>query len=214
MVTNSSFQPTASAPTESSVYLLPSFRYIPSISNKPSDVETFVKAFLKPTELHSAHNVLSTVQKDVLTRDPTLETQFADIRDVDEILVLICGHGGRDERCGIMGPLLRSEFQEKLQKRGIHVTPQAPEEQLKDQDIKSARVGLISHIGGHKYAGNVIIYIPPSLKDNALAGTGIWYGRVAPEHVEGIIDETIFGGRVIRDMFRGGIKKGGEILRL
>jgi len=31
---------------------------------------------------------------------------------------------------------------------------------------------LISHIGGHKYAGNVIVY--PS---------GTWYGRVTPCHV-------------------------------
>merc|ERR1711964_469984 len=28
----------------------------------------------------------------------------------------------------------------------------------------SARVGLISHIGGHKFAGNVILYIPPGAK--------------------------------------------------
>ncbi|KAF2811809.1 sucrose cleavage family protein [Mytilinidion resinicola] len=211
LVTNSSFQPSTSAPTETSVYLLPSFRYIPSISIEPSVVETFVKGFLKPTKLHSAHNVLSETQKEVLTRDSALETQFANVRDVNEILVLICGHGGRDERCGIMGPLLRSEFEEKLQKRGIRIGSPPLED---GQDTKSARVGLISHIGGHKFAGNVIIYIPPSLQGNTLAGTGIWYGRVAPEHVEGIVDETIFGGRVIRDMFRGGIKQGGELLRL
>ncbi|KAF2491373.1 hypothetical protein BU16DRAFT_468759 [Lophium mytilinum] len=214
LVTNSSFQPSASAPTETtetSVYLLPSFRYIPSISTKPSVVESFVKGFLKPTTLHSAHNVLLETQKEVLTRDPILETQFANVRDVNELLVLICGHGGRDERCGIMGPLLRSEFEEKLHKKGIRIGSPSPED---DQNTKCARVGLISHIGGHKYAGNVIIYIPPSFQKNNLAGTGIWYGRVAPEHVEGIIDETIFGGRVIRDMFRGGIRQGGELLRL
>jgi hypothetical protein len=177
-------------------------------------METFVKAFLKPTKLHGAQNVLSEAQKAVLTRDATLGTEFVDVRDVDEILVLICGHGGRDERCGIMGPLLRSEFEEKLQRKGICLAPQTPEKHPEDQSARSARVGLISHIGGHKYAGNVIIYLPPSLKDNALAGTGVWYGRVAPDHVEGIIDETIFGGRVIKDMFRGGIRRGGEILRL
>lgn len=214
MVTNSSFPPSAPAPTDSSVYLLPSFRYIPSISDEPSAIEAFVKGFLKPTKLHSAHDVLSPTQKDVLTRDSTLETTFADVRDVDEIVVLICGHGGRDERCGIMGPLLRSEFEEKLQEKGICLAPQTRNELSRNQDTQYARVGLISHIGGHKYAGNVIIYVPPSFKENALAGTGIWYGRVAPEHVEGIVNETILGGRVIADMFRGGIKKGGEILRL
>lgn len=177
-------------------------------------METFVKGFLKPTQLHSAHNVLPEAQQEVLRRDSTLETQFDGIRDVDEILVLICGHGGRDERCGIMGPLLRSEFEEKLEDAGIHLTNGTPRKSPEDESTRTARVGLISHIGGHKYAGNVIIYIPPSFTANPLAGMGIWYGRVAPEHVEGIIDETILGGKVIRDMFRGGIKRGGEILRL
>ena len=84
---------------------------------------------------------------------------------------------------------------------------------------KSARVGLISHIGGHKFAGNVIIYLPPGLKTEAgdehpLAGHGIWYGRVEPKHVEGIIIETILKGNVIADNFRGGIQRDGRILRL
>lgn len=83
-------------------------------------------------------------------------------------------------------------------------------------------MGLISHIGGHKFAGNVIIYIPPGIKGadgekHALAGKGIWYGRVMPENVEGIVKETVVGGRVVADIFRGGVKvgeEGTEILRL
>ena len=47
-----------------------------------------------------------------------------------------------------------------------------------------------------------------------LAGYGIWYGRVEPKYVEGIVQETLLGGKVIEDLFRGGIKQGGEILRL
>jgi (2Fe-2S) ferredoxin len=82
----------------------------------------------------------------------------------------------------------------------------------------AARVGLISHIGGHKFAGNVIVYLPPRLKTDdgeahPLAGHGIWYGRVEPRHVEGIISETILKGRVIEELFRGGITQDGEILR-
>lgn len=80
--------------------------------------------------------------------------------------------------------------------------------------VPTARVGLISHIGGHKFAGNVIIYIPPSFQGNALAGKGVWYGRVGPEHVEGIVAKTVLGGKVIKDMFRGGIEQGGGLLRL
>lgn len=94
-----------------------------------------------------------------------------------------------------MGPILRSQFREELERRNV-----------------DANVGLISHIGGHKYAGNVIIYIPKSMSGNALSGMGIWYGRVEPAKVEGIVEETIFRGRVISDLFRGGITKDGASL--
>lgn len=93
-----------------------------------------------------------------------------------------------------------------------------------------ANVGLISHVGGHKYAGNVIVYIPPRMTVRSgsdsgsgsdsmaalhpLAGKGIWYGRVEPKHVQGIVEETVLGGRVVTDHFRGGIDRNGHILRL
>jgi (2Fe-2S) ferredoxin len=133
-------------------------------------------------------------------------------------------------RCGITGPLLRDEFEKCLAMKNIEVT-KGPVEiaQVSDRAAlpaaesvetpRTARVGLISHIGGHKFAGNVVIYLPPGYKaadgtDHALAGCGIWYGRVEPKHVEGIVQETILSGKVIEEMFRGGIRQGGEILRL
>ena len=78
---------------------------------------------------------------------------------------------------------------------------------------------MISHIGGHIFAGNVILYIPPSARlkggePHPLRGMGIWYGRVEPKHVEGIIAETLGEGRVVMDLFRGGVEKGKEVLRL
>ena len=121
--------------------------------------------------------------------------------------ILICGHGSRDERCGIFGPLLEKEFLTRLRDAGIEPTLEPPTGHNIPQ--KQARVGLVSHIGGHKWAGNVIIYMPPSEssspqgKVNALAGRGIWYGRVEPRHVEGIVKETVLGGRVIEELCRG-----------
>lgn len=43
----------------------------------------------------------------------------------------------------------------------------------------------------------------------ALSGTGIWYGRVDPSNVEGIVSETIMGGKVIKELFRGGVSREG-----
>lgn len=98
--------------------------------------------------------------------------------------------------------MLRSAFEKEVERRGIE-----------------ARVGVISHIGGHKYAGNVIIYVPPGWKSSdgggsgngtsPLSGMGIWYGRVGPEHVEGVVAETLVRGRIVKDLLRGGITRDG-----
>lgn len=123
-------------------------------------------------------------------------------------------------RCGIMAPVLRDQFRHILQLRGFS---SAGEPGLVD-GLDHANIASISHIGGHKYAGNVIIYIPPNMTIhtndsatpslNPLAGKGIWYGRVEPKHVEGIVEETILGGKVVEDHFRGAIGQNGEVLRL
>lgn len=148
--------------------------------------------------------------------------------------MLVCGHGGRDERCGILGPVLVKEFEAQFKRIGVKVlngpveidgrseeqgllTGERPE--VKQKERQNARVATISHIGGHKFAGNVIVYIPPKWKGedgkvNPLAGKGVWYGRVEPRHVEGIVMETVRRGRVIEELFRGGVGRDGEILRL
>jgi hypothetical protein len=206
-----------SSPSTASAYLLPSFQYIPSIPTDPEGVESFIRAWLLPLKLHPSYDKLSLEQKVHLLRQPGMQSSFAGVRPVDEILILVCGHGGRDERCGKMAPILRAEFEEKLRGRGISVltgSPDSPMTVKSSLDAPPARIASISHIGGHKFAGNVIIYIPPNFSRNALAGKGIWYGRVGPEHVEGIVSETILGGKVIKENFRGGIDREGSILRL
>ncbi len=130
-------------------------------------------------------------------------------------------------RCGIMGPLLRDEFETQLGRADVDVlhgavpinaTDTERIEGAADENKTSARVGLISHIGGHKFAGNVIVYIPPGLKlgdkPHPLAGHGIWYGRVEPKHVEGLVKETVLKGNVVSDLFRGGIDSQRRILRI
>lgn len=188
-----------------------------------------MKGYLLPTKLHPAHESLSPIHKDRLLRTQEEADFLPAVKDVKDILVLICGHGGRDARCGIIGPILQTEFERALSGKEVQVLKGAVEvgddsstECLEgSNEVKGnpARVGLISHIGGHKFAGNVILYIPPQMlakdgKAHPLAGYGIWYGRVEPKHVEGIVQKTLLEGEVIEEMFRGGIKQGGEILRI
>ena len=126
-------------------------------------------------------------------------------------VIFICGHETRDKRCGILGPILKTEFTR------IFARYRGEDSKLTQKKVHPT-VELISHMGGHKWAGNVIIYIPPgygiSGEVSSLAGKGIWYGRVEPKHVEGIIQETFVGGRIIKELFRGGIHQNSEPLRI
>lgn len=166
-----------------------------------------------------------------MTRSPEHVSLFPDALDIKQSpTILICGHGGRDLRCGVMRPALQAEFERVLRRKGFTINCDKNNAAIVDGPAH-ANIGSISHIGGHKYAGNVIIYIPPALMTTSpsssssptstavsspspLAGKGIWYGRVEPKHVEGLVEETIVNGTVVEEHFRGGIGMDGEIYRL
>jgi len=116
----------------------------------------------------------------------------------------------------VLGPILTREFKDQASRQNITICGESDGEADTNIDTYRAKVRIasISHIGGHKFAGNVIIYIPPAFTENALKGVGIWYGRVEPRHVEGIISATVLGGKVIKELFRGGIDGNGDMIRL
>ncbi|KAI0100060.1 Sucraseferredoxin-like protein [Nemania sp. FL0031] len=230
-ILNSSFPSSLSRRPEiqtTSAYLLPSFKYVPFLPRVSFDsVQALVKGYLLPEKLHPMNDGLPQIHKDRLLRKEAYRHMLHGVHDVDDVLVLICGHGGRDMRCGVMGPVLQTEFERQLPQAGVEVlhgplideSVSAPALSGTGEQTRTARVGLISHIGGHKFAGNIIIYLPPTFKNTAgnphpLAGHGIWYGRIEPKHVEGVIQETIIQGNVVVDHFRGAIKQNGEILRV
>ncbi|EUC48990.1 hypothetical protein COCMIDRAFT_85869 [Bipolaris oryzae ATCC 44560] len=193
LITASSL-PKSSTPNTTSLLLFPSFKRIQNLPHTPSSLSDFATTYLKAKTLHPMHANLSAAQKANLTRDESKAAFLPEAHDITTPTILICGHGGRDQRCGILGPLLQSAFRTEFHRRGL-----------------DAHVGLISHIGGHKYAGNVIMYVPPSIKgNNELGGAGVWYGRVGPEHVEGLVEETFVKGRVVTELLRGGVMQDGR----
>lgn len=213
LITNSSFSRDGTDESAASVYLFPEFRWVPSISLNQTVIEGFVQGYLLPKKAHREHQRLLKDTRLVYLQQPRSRDRFSN-HEIRNPFVLICGHGGRDRRCGIMGPLLEAEFLKIFQKKE---SPPSSGSKASNP-INKTQVGLTSHIGGHKFAGNIIIYIPPSslLPDGTshpLGGKGIWYGRVEPKHVEGIVNETILGGRVIGELFRGGVGREGEVLR-
>lgn len=105
-------------------------------------------------------------------------------KPIESDLVLICGHAQRDIRCGLLAPLLQKEFERVLEREGLsHV-----------------ETGLISHVGGHAYAGNVL-YFPRDCSKMPI----VFYGRVFPEQVQGIVNTTIKQGKIIKELYRGDV---------
>lgn len=214
-----------------SIYTFPSGKYVTipvtnDVQTFYSYIRRFIKNFAASQKPHPELKETASLAGDTgilehLHRGQEFHLEQSNVMDV---VILICGHGNRDQRCGIMGPLLQAEFEEKLPGFGIDVvkggagkrSEMAPHQKRSStsstlsQVNLGARVGLVSHIGGHKWAGNLIIYFPRYYKGHPherhpLKGKGIWYGRVEPWHVEGIIEQTIKEGRIIRELFRGGM---------
>lgn len=187
-------------------------------------VRAFAREFLVPTNDSTGLSSSDTRNKSNKQEDTSPDggvtkpasrsiSSLFNVSPVSQPIVLICGHMERDKRCGIYGPILLEQFNK-------HLPPTA-----------NPTATLVSHTGGHRFAGNVIIYIPPAflptlrrfapssivskerhLVPHKLAGSGIWYGRVEPESVEQIVNETILGGRIIGKHFRGGIDHHGRSL--
>ncbi|KAE9974972.1 hypothetical protein EG327_008609 [Venturia inaequalis] len=220
--------PAARAPkTPTSIYTFPSGKYVTipatnDVQTYYSYIRRFIKNFVSSRKLHPELKEMTALSGDSELSDHLLRGQEFHLEQasVMDVVILICGHGNRDQRCGVLGPLLQAEFQEKLPKFGITLAESSAGKQSLSKgtpklgssrdDKMSARVGLISHIGGHKWAGNLIIYFPIYYKEHPqakhpLKGKGIWYGRVEPWHVEGIIEQTIKEGKIIRELFRGGM---------
>jgi len=90
--------------------------------------------------------------------------------------VFVCVHAARDERCGRCGPPLLAAVTAEVERAG-----------LEDVTVRAT-----SHVGGHKYAGNVLIY-----------PEGVWYGYVRPADAESLVRGHLAGGRILEDLCRG-----------
>ncbi|EXJ54567.1 hypothetical protein A1O7_09908 [Cladophialophora yegresii CBS 114405] len=143
---------------------------------------------------------------------PSIATSFR-IRPIPHsYLILMCSQKTRDARCGQSAPLLRKEFERILRPMGLY------------RDVHDDRPGgvgiyFISHVGGHKYSANVMIYRRQGqkrpgedvgaqrLEDEAVQL--IWLARVRPEDCENIVRYTILQGKVVKpkSQLRGGFDR-------
>ena len=114
--------------------------------------------------------------------------------------VFVCTHGKRDARCGVCGPSLIDAFRSEIRAMGM-------------DDIVAVRG--CSHTGGHKYAGNVLVFLPDGgvATNSSSEGKnktknedgngdgnrvkGIWYGYVTPLEIKSILERTVSRGEII-----------------
>ncbi|CAO3595897.1 unnamed protein product [Absidia cylindrospora] len=153
------------------------------ISNvKPHDAEAFYRAFLdkplplQPVQLIHYNNI------NQFTFTPTCWQVYA---NPSASLILLCSHRRRDKRCGVTAPILAREFDHVLR-----------EHDIEEQGDRGTTVMMVSHIGGHKFAGNVICYTHQGTR-------GTWYGRVKACHCKQIVQDTILGGKIVKELYRG-----------
>ena len=88
--------------------------------------------------------------------------------------VMICSHSKRDDRCGYCGPILFDEFHKLKTITG-------------KEDVCAIR--KCAHVGGHIYAGNVIVFRPHKNAPSRDEGSGgDWFGYVAPKDVPALLE--------------------------
>jgi len=90
--------------------------------------------------------------------------------------LFVCVHAARDERCGRCGPPVLEALRRSCD-----------EEELADVTVRAT-----SHVGGHKYAGNVLVY-----------PEGVWYGTVVPDDAARIVRGHLRDGRLAEELHRG-----------
>jgi hypothetical protein len=87
------------------------------------------------------------------------------------VMLFVCCHAARDARCGARGPPLAAELLRQVRARGLE-----------------GRVQVLqsSHVGGHRFAGNLLVYGPSHPAD------GDWFGGLteedAPQFLEALAE--------------------------
>ncbi|MBI3944229.1 MAG: sucrase ferredoxin [Chloroflexi bacterium] len=91
--------------------------------------------------------------------------------------LLVCIHAARDERCGLCGPKTAAALEQALAARNL------------DGDIHVLRS---SHVGGHRFAGNLLVY-----------PEGVWFGHVTADWVPRLVQNYLLQGQVDPQHWRG-----------
>ncbi|KAL6865859.1 hypothetical protein ACO1O0_001958 [Amphichorda felina] len=139
------------------VLLLPAFTLIDNV--RPSNAASLVRDIV-----NHAPTTTSPLQQPA-----GLPAQVGDLstrRCPHSAVILMCSQRTRDARCGQSAPLLRRELERHLRPLGLY-------RDLHDERPGGVGIYFISHVGGHKYSANVMVYRRPNAfgQDDVAAAT-------------------------------------------
>ncbi|KAK4103208.1 hypothetical protein N658DRAFT_422101 [Parathielavia hyrcaniae] len=135
------------------VLLLPAFTIIENVT--PATAPTLLSAII--SNAPTTTSPLQPVSLPPSLPVPLPEGTPAAVKDLTtrpcphRALILLCSQRTRDARCGQSAPLLRREFQRHLQPLGLY-------RDLDDERPGGVGIYFTSHVGGHKYSANVMVY--------------------------------------------------------
>ncbi|KAF2276787.1 uncharacterized protein EI97DRAFT_433017 [Westerdykella ornata] len=147
------------------VLLLPSFQFIDNVTpeNTPELIANFVNTGptnTSPLPSSSKPNPEPLPTSETTSDQPAESAPAPSISSTPVLkarpcphkyLILLCSQKTRDARCGQSAPLLRKEFERHLRPLGLH-------RDLHDERPGGVGIYFISHVGGHKFSANVMIY--------------------------------------------------------
>ena len=203
--------------SSSTVLLLPAFTFIDNVT--PKRVPALINDHINPSATNTAplHEAIPTsLPSPTEEEDPTaLSTRPCPHR----YLILLCSQKTRDARCGQSAPILRREFERHLRPLGLY-------RDFRDQRPGGVGIYFISHVGGHRYSANVMVYrrshettdangTYPQRGEGAHGLWGgeasqcIWLARVRPADCENIVRYTVLQGKVVKpeSQLRGGFNR-------
>ncbi|CAK9437965.1 uncharacterized protein LODBEIA_P23430 [Lodderomyces beijingensis] len=163
------------------ILVLPFFLWIKGVQIE--QVDAVLTRLLDILAKNSHPVVPATTLKELQQHIPQLSV------DANRAYIFMCSHRTRDKRCGVTAPIMKKELDIVLRERELY-------RDHGDSTPGGVTVAYVNHIGGHKFAANVIIY----LREN---GKNIWLGLCKPNNVVPIVDECILaGGKVWPDKVR------------
>ncbi|KAK5174284.1 uncharacterized protein LTR77_001364 [Saxophila tyrrhenica] len=204
------------------VLLMPAFQFIDNVT--PTKVPELIRGIVNKTPTNTTPFPHETSPSDAPLSSSDLPAELSLRPCHHKYVILMCSQATRDARCGQSAPLLRRELERHLRPLGLY---------RDSDDTRPGGVGIyfISHVGGHKYSANMMVYRrgepgrtgtelmqgengtavggEQKAAGEAEAAQCIWLARVRPEDCENIVRFTVLQGKVVKPerQLRGGFDR-------